>query len=132
MDKLQEFMELFSLQISRLIKKNKKFRYLISDKQVVLQFALLNGKPVRYFEFDKGDFTSEKGWHKKHELAWSKGNLGERVAIFSFESAESVMELFIKGMKDDTVMLNALREKKLVIEGDFTLFLWFGWLADQL
>jgi len=121
-----------SLRIGRLRKKDKKFRYAIRDKEAILQFALQSGKALRYLEFNKGAYRSRRGWHKKHELARSRGILGERVAIFSFESAGTAMKLLIKGMKDDTVMLEAIREKKLVIEGDFTLFTWFGWLADQI
>jgi hypothetical protein len=42
------------------------------------------------------------------------------------------MKLLITGMKDDTSMLAAIREKKLDLEGDFSLFIWLGWLADQI
>lgn len=123
---------LIGLRIGRLSKRNRSFRYAIREKQVVLQFALQGGKPVRYYEFDRGAFTSKSGWHEKHELARTRGNLGERIAVFCFESAGSAMKLLMQGMKDDTVMLAAIREKKLIVEGDFTLFLWFGWLAEQL
>ena len=119
-------------RIARLIKNDKKFVYAVRDKQAVLQFALGNGKPVRYFEFDKGAFKMERGRHSKSELARTKGNLGERVAVFTFESSGTAMKLLIKGMKDDTVMLAAIRERKLVVEGDFSLFIWFGWLAEQI
>jgi len=123
---------LIGLRIGWLSRKNKTFRYAVRDKQAVLQFALQRGKAIRYFEFDKGLFTTRSGWHQKHELARSKGNLGERIAIFKFASAGSAMKLLLKGMKDEAAMLDGIREKKLIIEGDFTLFIWFGWLADQL
>ncbi len=119
-------------RIARLIKKDKKFVYAIRDKQAVLQFALGNGRPVRYFEFDKGAFKTERAWHAKSELARSKGNLGERVAVFTFESSGTAIKLLINGMKDDTVMLAAIRKGELAVEGDFSLFVWFGWLAEQI
>ena len=119
-------------RIARLIKKDKKFLYAVRDKEAVLQFTLGKGKPVRYFEFNKGRFKSKKGLHPKSELAPTKGNLGERVAVFTFESPGTAIKLLFKGMKDDTVMLAAMREKTLTVEGDFSLFIWFGWLADQI
>ncbi len=125
-------MWLIGLRLGWLNRKNKAFRYSVRGKQAVLQFAIQGGKPVRYFEFDLGVFRSQSGWHERHGLARSKGILGERIAVFTFETAGSAMKLLIKGMKDDAAMLDGIREKKLTIEGDFTLFMFFGWLAEQI
>ncbi len=125
-------MWMLSLRISWLSKHNKTFRYAIREKKLILQFAISGGKGVRYFDFNQGLFTSRRGWHEKHGLVKSKGNLGERIAVFTFRSGGEAMGLLKNAAKDETVMLAAVRDKKLVVEGDFTLFMWFGWLADQL
>ena len=123
---------LIGLKIDALHKRDRKFQYAVREKRVVIQFALQNGKPVRYLEFDRGKFASVSGWHDRVGAAASHGHLGERVAIFSFASAMTGLMLLIKGSSDSTIMLNAIRDKELIITGDFTVFMWFGWLADQL
>ncbi len=123
---------IISIRVRWLSRRNKAFRYAIKDKQIVLQFTSLDGKAKRFFEFNNGAFSSKSKYHKKHSLAKTKGILGERIAILAFESAASAVKILIEGMKDEEALLRAIQQQKLIIEGDFTLFMWFGWLADQL
>ena len=123
---------LISQRVNSLIKKDAKFRYAIREKKVILQFALQNGKPVRYLEFVRGRFTSRSGWHDRSQMAGSHGHLGERVLILSFKSAMTGLNLLMKSPKDSSVMLDAIRNKDLILDGDFTVFMWFGWLGEQL
>lgn len=125
-------MWIISLRISWLSRHNRAFRYAIREKRVILQFAISEDRAVRFFEFNNGVFTSRGDWHEKRGLARSKAILGERIVVFTFLSSWEAMKTLIKGSKDDSVMLAAIRDKKLAVEGDFTLFMWFGWLADQL
>jgi len=123
---------IISLRISWLIRHNKIFKYAVREKSVILQFMISGNKAVRFFEFNQGVFVSRAGGHAKQVLARSKGIRGERIAVFIFQSPGDAMALLKEGVKDETAMLSAVREKRLTVEGDFTLFTWFGWLADQL
>lgn len=123
---------IINVRIKSLIKFSKQFRYAISNTRIILQFATNDTKVKRYFEFDRGRYSSKPSMHIKHMMALSKGMLGERIAILNFSSAQEAVWLFIRAIKDQAAMLQAIQEKKLNVEGDFTLFLWFGWLSKQL
>ena len=123
---------LLARQITALNTSDKRFQYAIRTTSLVLQFTLQNGKAIRYFDFKDGRFRSASGPHADISSAQSRGMLGERVAILSFSSAFRGALLLIKSSSDDTIMLNAIRKKQLRVEGDFTAFMWFGWLGKQL
>ncbi len=123
---------LLGQRIAWLMRRNGVFAHAVRSKQLVLQFALCGGRGLRSFEFDKGTFRSRPGWHRRSQLGRSRGRFGERIAIFEFVSAREAIRLLTHASRDDAVMLAALREKKLTVDGDFTLFLWFGWLANRL
>ncbi len=123
---------LLSQQIGKLMRSDPDFRYAVREKNLVLQFALQNGEAVRYLDFDRGVYRTSVGWHEAARQGNAVSYKGKRVATFSFASAWTGLMLLIKGSKDSGVMLAAMREKTLIVKGDFTLFIWFGWLADQL
>ncbi len=122
---------LIGRRIAWLSRHDRIFRYEIRDKQVVLQMALRNGTGIRWFDFDDQTFGTGTGWHPRCADV-GRGHLGERVAILTFASGATAMSLLLRGARDISAFLAAMRTRDLVVDGDFTLFIWFGWLADQL
>lgn len=123
---------LISQRIAKLMRNDKEFRYAIREKNLVIQFALQNGDPVRYLEFENGTFRTAPDWHHSTRQSGKVSYMGKRVATLSFASAWTGLMLLVKSANDSGAMLGAMRDKQLIVDGDFTLFMWFGWLADQL
>lgn len=119
-------------RIQARLSKDRKFRYLLRDKTILLQIALRSGRGVRYFNFHNGAYSSDAGWHKYAQSKEAFVRQGIPVTVFTFSSAFEGARLLVKSAGNSEVMLDAIRDKKLVVKGDFTTFIWFGWLADQL
>lgn len=122
---------LIGRRIQWLARHDRGFRYDIREKRLVLQIALRGGRGIRWFEFRDGTVDTQRGWHPRYEAA-ARGHLGERVTVLTFASAPTAVRIMTSGTGDLGVYLRAIRSKELALDGDFTLFLWFGWLADQL
>ncbi|MFC4127180.1 hypothetical protein [Nocardia rhizosphaerae] len=122
---------LLGLRVRWLARHDRGFGYDIRDKRLVLQMALRGGRGIRWYEFRDGTVETGGGWHPRYAAA-ARGHLGERVTVLTFASAPTALRIMARGTGDLGVYLSAVRSKELTLDGDFTLFLWFGWLADQL
>ncbi len=116
--KLKLLLYLLAKLIIRASKKNDLIKKMTASKKVVFQIKTENGKTARHFILNQGEFQSAPTTHNAPD--------------FSIIFADDKYGFSVLTSKDKKAFLNGILEKKIKIEGDFSLVIWFQNLIGLL
>ncbi|MBU3914077.1 NAD(P)-dependent oxidoreductase [bacterium] len=104
--------------MKRANKKNLMFRKIAASKNVIFELRTEDKKTVRHFIFNQGEFQTQPTSHHAPD--------------FSIVFTDSRFGFSVLTSKDKQAFINGILDKKIVIEGDFTLVIWFQILVSLL
>lgn len=113
-------------RITSLVENNPAFREALGNRVCVLQFTSANHRVARYYAFTAGKIRSESALHERPSLTFRFASTGvARNLIFSMARKPG----------DQSIMVDAINQAKLRLEGDMSLLTWFmgisGFFAPQ-
>lgn len=97
---------------------NEDVKALLADRKVIIELASDEADIARYFSFDNGKFSQHSGRAEKADLT------------INFKDSMTGVKLLTKGSLP--AFMTAVQEKKLAIEGDYSLMMWFNKLAKHI
>lgn len=97
---------------------NEEFKALLDDKKVTIEIASEAADVARYYQFDNGQFSQHSGHADSADLT------------INFKDSMTGVKLLTKGSLPD--FMTAVQEKKLSIEGDYSLMMWFNKLSKHI
>jgi len=116
--KLKILLYLLAKMLVRASKKNDLVKKMTAGKNVVFQIRTENGKTARHFILNQGEFQTAPTTHNAPD--------------FSIIFADDKFGFSVLTSKDKKAFLNGILEKKIKIEGDFSLIIWFQNLIGLL
>jgi 3-hydroxyisobutyrate dehydrogenase-like beta-hydroxyacid dehydrogenase len=109
---------LLANMMKRASRKNDMFRKISAGKNVTFEIRTEDGKTVRHFTLNQGNFQSRPTRHSAPHFA---------IVFASDRYGFSVLTA-----KDKQAFVNGILDGKITIEGDFTLVVWFQNLVSLL
>lgn len=116
--KFKILLYLLARMILQANKKNDLFKKMVAGKKLAFQIKTRNGKIARHFTVNQGKIQSKPKAHPAPDFS------------IVFETAK--YGFFVLTSKDKNAFLQGILEKKIKIEGDFSLIIWFQNLMGQL
>jgi 3-hydroxyisobutyrate dehydrogenase len=104
--------------MKRASKKNEMFKKIAASKNVSFEIRTQDGKTARHFILNQGNFQSEPTKH--------------HAPHFSIVFSDNHYGFSVLTSKDKQAFINGILDKKISIEGDFTLVIWFQNLVSLL
>jgi len=104
--------------MKRANQKNDPFKKTAASQNVTFEMRTRDGKTARHFRFHQGDFQTQPTRHDAPD--------------FSIVFADSRYGFSVLKSKDKQAFINGILDKKIVIEGEFTLVIWFQNLISLL
>lgn len=104
--------------LKRANKNNPAFKKQIENKNAVIQFQTQNQQTVRHYEFANNAIQSKTGKHAKPNLT------------LTFCDGNYAFDLLKKPKMTD--FMQGIQQKKISIQGDMTLIMWFMGLTKLI
>lgn len=104
--------------MKRASKKNDMFKKVAASKNVTFEIRTKDGKTARHFVLNQGNFQSQPTKHP--------------ASLFAIVFADNHYGFSVLTSKDKQAFINGILDKKIMIEGDFTLVIWFQNLVSLL
>jgi 3-hydroxyisobutyrate dehydrogenase len=109
---------LLAKTIKRASQKNEMFQKIAAGKNVTFEIKTKDGKTARHFILNQGNLQTQPTTHPAPH--------------FSIVFADSRYGFSVLTSKDKQAFINGILDKKISIEGDFTLVVWFQNLVSLL
>ncbi len=97
---------------------DEEIQALFADKKVTIEFASDEADIARYYQFDNGKFSQHSGHADNASLT------------IKFKDSMTGVKLLTQG--NLPAFMTAVQEKKLSMEGDYSLLMWFNKLGKHI
>lgn len=97
---------------------NEEVQALLADRQATIELSSEETGVARYYVFNNGEFSQHSGHADEPSLS------------IKFKDSMTGVKLLTKG--NIAGFMTAVQEKKLTIEGDYSLMMWFNKLAKHI
>jgi ubiquinone biosynthesis protein UbiJ len=112
---------LLGQRINSLAENNPEFQEAIRRRVCVLQFETANQRVARHYVFTAGKTRSEGTTHQNPTLTFSFASGGV---------ARNLILAMARRPRDKAIMVDAINQGKLRLQGDMSLLPWFMQIAD--
>lgn len=116
-DPLDALLAGLGLRFMQLAKTSDTFQELLAERKFTIQLASEDGV-ARHFKINHGSFTQGFGYATNPDLT------------MTFKDSATGVKILTKG--DPTAFMVAVQAKKLKMEGDYSLLMWFGKAANYV
>ncbi|WP_201528544.1 MULTISPECIES: hypothetical protein [Psychrobacter] len=118
-DPLDVLLAVIGYRLSMLASSDDEdIKALFADKQVIIEFASDESDVARYYQFDNGKFSQSSGHADKADLT------------ITFKDSMTGVKLLTQG--DLPAFMTAVQDKKLSMDGNYSLLMWFNKLAKHI